>query len=100
MAGFSASAPHNKVDHITHQMWCTTFDAGNPPVRFGGRGGINPPSLPQSQVRLHRWLRMLSQKHSAFEHFVSLCSYEFCLPFGGLIGKSKTVPCDCMSGEG
>jgi hypothetical protein len=23
-------------------------DAGNPPVRFGGRGGVNPPSLPLS----------------------------------------------------
>jgi hypothetical protein len=21
-----------------HQMWSTTFDAGNPPIRFGGRG--------------------------------------------------------------
>jgi hypothetical protein len=28
------SAPHNYRRHITHQMWCTTFDAGKPHVRI------------------------------------------------------------------
>jgi hypothetical protein len=30
----------NQGHHITHQMWCSTFDAGDPPVRFGGRGEV------------------------------------------------------------
>ncbi len=29
-------------------------DAGNPPVRFGGRGGVKTPSLPLSVVRPHK----------------------------------------------
>jgi hypothetical protein len=34
------STPHNYQRHITHQMWCTTFDAGKLPVRIcaGGPG--------------------------------------------------------------
>jgi hypothetical protein len=27
------STPHNYRRHITHKMWCTTFDAGIPHVR-------------------------------------------------------------------
>ena len=26
---FPNSTPHNYWRHITHQMWCTTFDAGS-----------------------------------------------------------------------
>ena len=34
---FPSSTPHNYRRHITHQMWCTTFDAGNLHVRFDER---------------------------------------------------------------
>ena len=34
---FPSSTPHNYGRHITHQMWCTTFDAGNLHVRFDER---------------------------------------------------------------
>jgi hypothetical protein len=36
-------APHNYRRHVVHQMWCTTFDAADPPARFGCRGGNSRP---------------------------------------------------------
>jgi hypothetical protein len=36
---YPGPTPHNYRRHITHKMWCTTFDAGNPHVRFDERGG-------------------------------------------------------------
>ena len=35
---FPGSTPHNYGRHITHQMWCTTFYAGIPHVRFCSAG--------------------------------------------------------------
>src|SRR6516225_2784457 len=36
--GGTNPTPHKWEGHITHQMWPTTFNARNSPVRFGGRG--------------------------------------------------------------
>src|ERR1035438_3734499 len=38
MLGFWASAPHNYLRHIRHQMWRTTYDAPTGHVRFDERG--------------------------------------------------------------
>jgi hypothetical protein len=45
---FNENGPIGDSFVISHLMCCTTFDAGNPPVRFGGRGKVNPLSLPLS----------------------------------------------------
>ena len=29
-----SQTPHYEIGHITHKMWLTTFDAGEPLVRF------------------------------------------------------------------
>ena len=37
MMAVTNPTPHNWEGHIKHQMWWTTFDAGNPHVRFDER---------------------------------------------------------------
>jgi hypothetical protein len=36
--GSSTNSLHNRPRNITHRMWLTTYDAGNPPVRFDMAG--------------------------------------------------------------
>jgi hypothetical protein len=42
------STPHNYRRHITHQMWCTTFDAGIPLARICAGGAQQWASLPRT----------------------------------------------------
>jgi hypothetical protein len=45
-ATFGVETPHFHRRHITHKMWYTTFDAGDPHVQFGGRGHRSQSMLP------------------------------------------------------
>jgi hypothetical protein len=53
--GSSTNSPHNRSRNINHSMWLTTYDAGNPPVRFdvtgAGDGAMEEPKRARSRKR-------------------------------------------------